>query len=158
MLELTAPDHSRTLIEATKIRRIRGAIGVETDDGCRTLINWIQDALVLEPPADVVAKAKAELTTLIQLTQLNNTPVWLNSIVIEGPVRITRWEKQDGARSAILLNGKKLYLLDSGQQVHDAINAGGGKASPVPDEANSLVSDAISAARNWMISEKAWDK
>jgi uncharacterized protein YlzI (FlbEa/FlbD family) len=157
MLELTAPDGSPTRIEATKIKRIRATIGIETDNGCQTLINAV-DALVKDETSRVVSLARAELSTLIELRQLNDTPVWLNAMIIEGPLRLTRWEKQDGANSAVLLGGKRLYLLSTAPQVYDAIRAVGGKPSPIPAEDESLVSDLIGAARAWISGQSTLDR
>ena len=97
MLELTAPDGSPTRIEATKIKS-RAAIGIETDNGCQTLINAVADNLLKEATSQVVSLARAELPTLIELRQLNDTPVWLNAMAIEGPLGLTRREKQDGSQ------------------------------------------------------------
>lgn len=158
MLELTAPDGSATRIEATKIKRIRAAIGFETDHGCQTLINAVVDNLVKEATVEVASLAKAELSTLIELRQLNDAPVWLNAMAIEGPLYVTRWEKQDGAKSAVLIGGKRLYLLSTAQEVHDAIGAVGAKPLPVPADDSNLVSDLIGATRAWISGQSALER
>jgi hypothetical protein len=66
---------------------------------------------------------------LIELRQLNDTPVWLDVMAIEGRSRLTRWEKQHRAKPAVLIGGKRLYLLSTAQQVYEAIRAAGGKPS-----------------------------
>lgn len=149
-IDLTAPDNSVTRIEASKVGRIRGAIGVELDNGCRTLVVHAVDNLVKELPEDVAAKVMANVSEIIRFAQLDGTPVWFNGLMIEGPQRLTGTEIKDGANSAVHLSGKRFRLLETGQQVHDAIRAVGGTPLPVPTVEAGAISDLLINGKNWL--------
>lgn len=159
MLELTGPEGNPVRIEATKIRRIRAAIGDETRGGCTTFISAVVDNIVREAAAQVASLAKVELPALIELRLLNDGPVWLNARTIEGPLFITRWEKKEnGAVSAVLLGGKRLYLKSTPEEVHGAISRAGATPLPIPPEDAGLISDLMGAARAWRNGETALER
>ena len=149
-IDLTAPDNSVTRIEASKVRRIRGAIGVERDDGCHTLVSNAIDNLVKELPDDVAGRVMAHVKAIIRFTQLDGTPVWFNGLAIEGPQRLTSSEIASGANSAVHLQGKMFRLKETGQQVYDAILAAGGTPLPVPAAESGMIGDLLVTGRNWL--------
>lgn len=149
-IDLTAPDNSVTRIEASAVRRIRGAIGVELDNGRHTLVNHAIDNLVKEQPQDVAARVMASVAAIVRFTQLDGTSVWFNGLMIEGPQKLTGTEVTDGANSAVHLAGKRFRLKETGQQIHDAIEGVGGTPLPVPSAEAGVISDLLVNGKNWI--------
>jgi hypothetical protein len=87
---------------------------------------------VTEDSSAVVPAVKSENTHIGQLTLPNDKPVWLNSTVSRGLVRLVSGHPPK-AQSALYITDKIQYVTEP-EAVRTAVAAAGGNALPIPTE------------------------
>jgi hypothetical protein len=153
VITLTNDDGAPIQIDTKLVVRIRPVLRSEADvHNAATRIDYIFDVYVKESPDSVALQVKAGLATLARLALQNDMPIWFNGVLAEGPIPLAAHAYKE-THSAFVLSKKRQFVKSSHQQVHDAIEANGGRALPIP----SSTERSPDAALESIAPEGVWD-
>jgi hypothetical protein len=125
MIELTAPNDSKTSIDGTRVHRIRSSLPSEGPQ-VRTRIDWTVLSLVKESLDEVVPLVRAVLPSLTALTGLDDAKIWFDARQAVGPLPIIPLYQESGFNSSIEIGGVTQYVVETPEQVRAVIRAAGG--------------------------------
>jgi hypothetical protein len=125
MIELTAPNNSKTLIDGTRVYRIRASLPSEGSE-VRSRIDWAILSLVKETLDKVVPLVRTELPSLTVLTALDDAKIWFDAKEAVGPLPIIPQDQASGFNSKIEIRGVTQYVIETPDQVRAVISAAGG--------------------------------
>jgi len=131
-ITLTSDKGKPVALEVNSILRIRPASKTELGNRiAKTFIGYAFDLYVMEDAAAVAAAVKNNgLTSLVQFINSDKSPLWCNAKSCEGPIPVPA---SAGARGAFKVGGKRQYVQNSPQEIHDLLAQNGGMALPIVD-------------------------
>lgn len=125
MIELTAPNNSKTLVDGRRVHRIRASLPSEGPQ-VRTRIEWTVLSLVKESLDEVVPLVQAVLPSLTALTGLDNAKIWFDARLAVGPLPVIPQYRESGFNASIAIGALTQYVVETPDQVRAIISSAGG--------------------------------
>lgn len=162
MISLTRPNGVKVEVYEAGVLRIRKSMlyadqTLPHDPAAlgKTRVDADQMILVQEEPGLVAAMVLPGLSTLVQFTMPDGSPIWINAKKAVGPVFVASTNLTNGVRSALTLASQYQFLANTPEEVHERILRAGGDARPV--RPNMLFAASMTMLRRWFNPMKNWD-